>query len=39
MKILQQEDMLKHYEMQLNIKKEKEKAEKEKDYALTKKVS
>lgn len=39
LKIQHRENMLKQYEMQLNIKKEKEKAEKEKDYALDKKVS
>ena len=35
-KILQRENMLKQKEMQLNIKKDKEKAEKEKDYDLVK---
>ncbi|XP_001944194.2 meiosis-specific nuclear structural protein 1-like [Acyrthosiphon pisum] len=36
LKILQRENMLKQNEIQLNIKKDKEKAEKEKDYDLVK---
>lgn len=39
LKILQRDNMLKQNEMQLNIKKDKEKAEKEKDFALDKTVT
>jgi len=39
LKILQRDNMLKQNEMQLNIKKDKEKAEKEKDYDLVKIVT
>lgn len=38
-KNIQRDNMLKQNEMQLNIKKDKEKAEKEKDSALVKTVS
>jgi len=39
LKNIQRDNMLKQNEMQLNIKKDKEKAEKEKDGALVKTVS
>lgn len=38
LKILQRDNILKQNEMQINIKKEKDKAEKEKNFALEKMV-